>query len=156
MTRHALLFALTIGLTACGARHDQEAGAPPAPEGSASASPQVESPPAEAPAVAAATDSEAFDAVGTEPFWAVQVRADTLRLSRPDYAEVIVDAPHPRSAVNTLVWKAKGMTVSITPEACSDGMSDRRYAYVAEVRVGREILKGCAYRPGKPPSATPG
>lgn len=157
MTRHALLIALTISLAACGARQTEEAKTPPEPTPTP-AEPSVAvregNPPSEPPAPAE-TPVQEFDAVGTEPFWAVQVRADTLRLSRPDYAEVIVAAPRPTSQVKTLVWKAEGMTVSITPGACSDGMSDRRYVYVAEVRVGQEILKGCAYRPGEAPSATP-
>ena len=84
------------------------------------------------------------------------MRADSLRLSRPDYAEMIVSAPKLRWRGKTREWRTDSLTVSIAPGACSDGMSDRRYVYVAEVRVGREVLKGCAYRPGSPPSATPG
>lgn len=155
MTRHALLIAITIGLAACGARQTEEAETPAEPAPTEPSVAVREGPPPSQPPAPAETQAQEFDAVGTEPFWAVQVRADTLRLSRPDYAEVIVAAPRPISQVKTLVWKAQGMTVAVTPGACSDGMSDRRYVYVAEVRVGQEILKGCAYRPGEAPSATP-
>lgn len=39
------------------------------------------------------------------------------------------------------------LVLRLTPGECSDGMSDRRYAYFAEVRVGEHLLKGCAARP---------
>lgn len=135
MVRFALFPLIALGLAACGAGRE-EAASP-------------------APAAAALTAGD-FDAVGTEPFWAVQVRKDSLTLSRPDHAELKVAAPAPEQRGGGLVWSAEGMTVSIAPGACSDGMSDRKYVYEALVRVGPEILKGCAYRPGAAPIATPG
>ena len=39
---------------------------------------------------------------------------------------------------------AGGLEVSIMAAQCSDGMSDRTYAYAAEVKVGGEVFKGCA------------
>ena len=134
MVRYAVLSITAVALAACGGGRE-EATSP-------------------APAAAPLTAGD-FEAVGTEPFWAVQVRKDSLSLSRPDHAEVKVAAPRPEARGGGFVWAAEGMTVSITPGACSDGMSDRRYVYEALVRVGPEILKGCAYRPGAAPSATP-
>ena len=135
MTRYALLSLVALGLAACGAKREEAA------------------PEARPEAPVAGGD---YDAVGTEPFWAVQVRKDGLTLSRPDHAELKVAAPAPEQRGGGLVWSAEGMTVSIAPGACSDGMSDRKYVYEALVRVGPEILKGCAYRPGAAPIATPG
>ena len=135
MVRHILIAALALGLAACGAGR-QEAGSDAGP--------------------AAALTAGDFDAVGTEPFWAVQVRKDSLTLSRPDHAELKVPAPPSEARGGGLVWTTEELTVSIAPGACSDGMSDRRYVYDALVRVGPEILKGCAYRPGAAPTATPG
>ena len=47
-------------------------------------------------------------------------------------------------------WAARtaagAIAVSIDPAACSDGMSDRTYPYAVEIRLGDEILKGCASR----------
>ena len=135
MIRYAFPLAAVLGLTACFqgdmARTDAEYAAAPAP-------------------------AEEFDAIGTEPFWAVQVRTESLTLSRPDHAELKVGASPPERRGGGLVWTSDGMTVSVVPGACSDGMSDRVYAYVALVRVGPEILKGCAYRPGAAPTAGPG
>ena len=135
LIRYALVPLIALSLAACGARREE-----PAPEGPGFAPPSAGD----------------FNAVGTEPFWAVQVRQDSLTLSRPDHAELKVAAPSPDSRGGGLVWAAEGLTVSITPGACSDGMSDRQYRYEALVRVGPEILKGCAYRPGAAPTATPG
>ena len=104
----------------------------------------------------AALSTEQFDAVGTEPFWAIQVRVGSLTLSRPDHAELKVPVARPERRGGGLLWTADGLTVSVVPGACSDGMSDRVYAYEALVRVGPEILKGCAYRPGAAPTAGPG
>ena len=150
--RHPLFSLLALGLAACGAKPDAstEAAEPSAP---VAAEAPRERPVVEGSAPKAASDD--FEAVGTEPFWAVQVRADSLRLSRPDYAEMIVAAPKLQWRGKTRIWTTENLTVSIAPGACSDGMSDRAYVYVAQVRVGRESLKGCAYRPGKPPSAPP-
>ena len=153
MIRYAALPFLLLGLAACGAGPEAPTEAPE-PQAQAAASPAPPVAPVAPAAPEASTDD--FEAVGTEPFWAVQVRADSLRLSRPDYAEMIVSAPKLRWRGKTREWRTDSLTVSIAPGACSDGMSDRRYVYVAEVRVGREVLKGCAYRPGSPPSATPG
>jgi len=36
------------------------------------------------------------------------------------------------------------MSVTLRQGACSDGMSDLRYDYVAEVSLAGETLKGCA------------
>lgn len=142
MVRYAPLLVAALGLTACSPEAQQASA--PAPV-TAAAPPPVVAPP----------QAPEFDAVGTEPFWAVQVRKDGLRLSRPDYAEVIVTAPAPRADGDALVWTAEGLTVTVRPGACSDGMSDRRYLYLAQVQVGTEVLKGCAYKPGAAPTATP-
>ena len=36
------------------------------------------------------------------------------------------------------------LVLRLTPGECSDGMSDRRYGYLAEVWIDGETLKGCA------------
>ena len=105
--------------------------------------------PADAPASAPPGPdfSGDFNLVGTEPFWGGTIRAGALSLSRPDQPEV--------SAANTGVnvkgdvgaWGAGHLVIKLTPEACSDGMSDRHYAYRAEATLNGEVLQGCADRP---------
>ncbi|PHY19151.1 COG3650 family protein [Caulobacter sp. BP25] len=108
-------------------------------------------PPADAPALVEPDYSGDFDALGTEPFWSVKIHANRLTLSRPG---------HPDQAATDATLKTEGqdgvfdaridgrrLILRLTPGDCSDGMSDRRYDYLAEVRIDDEILKGCASRP---------
>jgi uncharacterized membrane protein len=39
---------------------------------------------------------------------------------------------------------ADALRLTLRKAACSDGMSDRRYPFTAEVEAGGEMLKGCA------------
>lgn len=108
-------------------------------------------PPADAPTLAAADYSGDFDAVGTEPFWSVKVRSSALTLARPDHPDVTTARPGIRIEEEAGVFDApmgaRRLVLRLTPGECSDGMSDRRYDYRAEVTVNGETLKGCAARP---------
>ena len=140
MTRSAaalyLILLLAAPLAACGE----------APMG---ASEGASGAPADAPASAppAADYSGDFDLVGTEPFWNVRIRAGGMTLSRPEAGEVVAANPGVVVQGEAGTWTATGMTVVLTPEACSDGMSDRTYGYMAQVTINREVLKGCGARP---------
>jgi uncharacterized membrane protein len=41
------------------------------------------------------------------------------------------------------------ITVQIKKEPCSDGMSEKKYNYSAEVNLNGKIYKGCAVIPGE-------
>lgn len=135
--RLTVLIATALSLAACGQ----------APMGSTEAA----APPADAPTTIAPDYSGDFDALGTEPFWSVKVRATGLTLSRPDHPDVLASGASRKVEGETGVFDAMGdsqrLVLRLTPGECSDGMSDRRYAYFAEVRVGEHLLKGCAARP---------
>lgn len=88
-----------------------------------------------------------FNALGTEPFWAIEVRPATLKLSRPDAIDLTVANTGPKIDGGKAVWSAPGLTLSLTKGTCSDGMSDRTYPYVAEATIGDATLKGCASQP---------
>jgi uncharacterized membrane protein len=88
-----------------------------------------------------------FDLVGTEPFWGGRIRADGLTLSRPGQPEVSAANPGVRVEGDAGTWGTGHLVFRLTPEACSDGMSDRRYPYHAEVRFNGAVLKGCASQP---------
>lgn len=115
-----------LGLVACGQKTKEPAVAADLP-----------------PSVAAPAAGD-FDAVGTEPFWGVKVRGQTVTLSRPDAADVVTTSPTPEAMGDTLVYWGTPFNLTILNRACSDGMSDRKYAYEAEVRIGDDVLKGCA------------
>ena len=115
-------------------------------------------PPADSGAVAAPTASrgvpttEPLRALGTEPFWALDIDSTGLRFTTPDDSVGMRFPPNAPSPIagDTLVWMAETETgaihVRIWPERCSDGMSDRAYPYTAIVRVIATTYRGCADR----------
>jgi len=88
-------------------------------------------------------------AIGTEPFWAADVKGRCVTYS------------HPENQKGTRVWTqfsgsaANGRWVgaldgqkfvmATQPEAgCSDGMSDKRYPIAVKIEVSGELRRGCA------------
>jgi uncharacterized membrane protein len=66
-------------------------------------------------------------ALGTEPFWGVEIRPDLLILTGVDREELRVANPGARMEGGAAVFAAEGMTLTLKAAACSDGMSDRTY-----------------------------
>ncbi|HEX6315345.1 MAG TPA: hypothetical protein VFZ73_10825 [Gemmatimonadaceae bacterium] len=90
-------------------------------------------------------------ALGTEPFWALDIETSELRLRTPDdTAGVQFPAGAPTIAGDTASWTAQRDTVAIEanvwPGTCSDGMSDRQYPYTVRVSVAGTLYHGCADR----------
>jgi uncharacterized membrane protein len=89
-----------------------------------------------------------FQALGTEPFWAVEVTPGRLRYSTPENQEG-TDFPARRTIEGEAqVWtgplEGGQFTLRIAPGTCSDGMSDTVYAYTAMVAFAGETRQGCA------------
>lgn len=107
--------------------------------------------PADAPASAPPGPdfSGDFNLVGTEPFWGGKIRGDGLTLSRPGQPEVSATNAGVRVEGDVGVWGAGHLVIRLTPEACSDGMSDRTYSHRAEVTFNGKVLKGCAATPAE-------
>lgn len=99
-----------------------------------------------------------FWCLGTEPFWGLLISEKEAGLFLKDIGEergrrfswatpkvqgdtwtYSTSDPVNREKVNVVVRK--------TP--CSDGMSDRRYNYAVEIRIGKRVLNGCAVRYGE-------
>jgi uncharacterized membrane protein len=120
---------------------------------SACSSPETASAPAEPAAPAAAVLSgvdlaQPVRALGTEPFWSVELTADHLAYTSPEGAET---APRPETVVQGTVATFEGLTdkgsklsLTLTATECSDGMSDRTYPLTAIVKLGDRLLTGCA------------
>ncbi|MGH9203375.1 MAG: COG3650 family protein [Vicinamibacterales bacterium] len=88
-------------------------------------------------------------ALGTEPFWALDIDSASLRFTTPDDQRGIHFPPiAPSVAGDTVAWVGEteraAFDVRIWREQCSDGMSDRVYPYSARVRVDGTTYKGCA------------
>jgi uncharacterized membrane protein len=88
-------------------------------------------------------------AVGTEPFWAVEIAGDGLKFSGADRPEDTALNSGPTMAPGEAVWSGatgsgKSLKVTLTSGPCSDGMSDRVYPLTARVELGTEKFAGCA------------
>ncbi|MDP2259119.1 MAG: hypothetical protein Q8J89_05325 [Caulobacter sp.] len=137
MRRTTVLFASALSallLAACAQEAPGGADAPP---------------PADAPAAAASEYAVDFAARGTEPFWRVDVKGTTISITRPEPPEVVATNAALATAGTTGTWTAQAGTTPVvlvvTKGACSDGMSDLKYDYTAELREGDAVFKGCAF-----------
>ncbi len=102
----------------------------------------------------AVAPDEAVNLVGTEPFWALKVESGEGVWTTPD------NQPGTRFAVTrfagnnglgfTGTLDGKPFTATLTPGTCSDGMSERRFPFVATIALGGETLEGCGYTTSKP------
>lgn len=88
-------------------------------------------------------------ALGTEPFWGVEVSLDEIVFTGVDRADFQAAGPVLRLAGAGAVFTAKDaagveLTLTLKPDKCSDGMSDWVYPLSAEVKFAGETLTGCA------------
>lgn len=93
--------------------------------------------------------SRPLRALGTEPFWGVEVSLDEIVFTGVDRADFRAVGPVLRLAGAGAVFTAEDasgaeLTLTLKPDKCSDGMSDWVYPLSAEVTFGGETLSGCA------------
>ncbi|MGV8929980.1 MAG: COG3650 family protein [Brevundimonas sp.] len=106
--------------------------------------------PTEPPPVLAGVDlAKPVRAVGTEPFWSVELTGTEMVYTTPEPPEQRAPQPHPLVQGTTATWEAEtadgtSLTVTLVATECSDGMSDRTYPLTAMVKVGDATLTGCA------------
>ena len=99
-------------------------------------------------AITAPVPQKHFQALGTEPFWSVEVLPGQLRYMSPEQpGGITFAATVARSGGATRYAGAMaGAKVSLTIVLgkCSDGMSDRVYAYTAALTIDGLVMHGCA------------
>ncbi|MGZ9100675.1 MAG: COG3650 family protein [Brevundimonas sp.] len=105
--------------------------------------------PEPAPVLAGVDLGRPVRALGTEPFWGVDLTGTELVYAGADRPEQRAPQPRPLIQGTTATFEAvtsAGTSISVMLAAteCSDGMSDRTYPLSAVVRVGDETLTGCA------------
>lgn len=125
---------IVLALAACG---EPAPPAEPAPE------------PQPAPSLGGVDLSQPVRALGTEPFWAVDIGPEGLVYEGVDRPREV--APRGEVQLMGTVAVFSGMTdrnrelkVMLTETECSDGMSERTYPLTARVEIGGETLNGCA------------
>ena len=99
-------------------------------------------------AITAPVPQKHFQATGTEPFWAVEVLPGALRYAAPEQPDGITFAATASSLGSGYRYAGTmagaPVTLAITPGTCSDGMSDRVYAYTAALTIDDRVMRGCA------------
>lgn len=89
-------------------------------------------------------------AIGTEPFWNARIEGRCVTYSHPeDQSGTRVWTRYTPGAGGGGTWSGalggRRFELRIRPQAgCSDGMSDRRYPFAADLAVGGEQRSGCA------------
>jgi uncharacterized membrane protein len=91
-----------------------------------------------------------FRARGNEPFWSVDVTPQGVKFERPDQPTVTFEyQPLEKAADGGRRFAAENsdgkLTLTLTPGACSDGMSDVAYGWNATASFGDQMLKGCGF-----------
>jgi uncharacterized membrane protein len=98
---------------------------------------------------------ESLSCFGTEPFWSLRRRAETMVFETPEGARTLAIAAALDTGiagdVRRAVELADGIiraTATIAPGACSDGMSDRRFGLATMVVIAEgggapRLLTGC-------------
>ena len=126
------------------------------PASEATATPQVDAtrqPTAAPQPTELAPLDERFVALGTEPFWSVEVSPDQLRYSTPEDIPGAVFAARRSADAGGITYTGSlgdaGVVLRISAGQCSDGMSDTVYAYRAALTLADRELRGCA-RVGRP------
>lgn len=99
-------------------------------------------------------DVETVRFVGTEPFWGGEARGDVLTYTTPGKPEGTRIAVRRFAGRNGLSFSGTldghPFDLSVTPGACSDGMSDRHFPFVVTLLVGGETRRGCAWSDAHP------
>jgi uncharacterized membrane protein len=94
-------------------------------------------------------DLPAVQALGTEPFWSAAVDGRCVTWSTPeDPAGTRLWTTYEQTGgADRWIGALKGVRFELSirkGQPCSDGMSDTVYSLVAQVRLGQEVLQGCA------------
>lgn len=144
--RTVLAASMAVLIAAC-----QPANAPaPIAETQGAATPLAQTQAAPASVVMAGVDlSQPARAIGTEPFWSVEIRPDGLVFSGVDRSETKMTNPGAEVHGDAAIIAAKDaagvdFAIALRAAQCSDGMSDRAYRLEVEVAYKGERLKGCA------------
>ena len=106
-------------------------------------------PPAPPPVLAGVDLGQPVRAIGTEPFWGVDITPARIKYDGVDRPEQTAPNPGPTVAGTMATWKVdtvqgNDLEITLIATECSDGMSDRIYPLTARVVIGEETLQGCA------------
>ncbi|MDP9422793.1 MAG: META domain-containing protein [Pseudomonadota bacterium] len=85
-----------------------------------------------------------YRAIGTEPFWDLEIGRELIFTDRGNNISVSQPAPPPIQGTAGPIYRTDRLEVNIVHRQCSDGMSERSYPDTVDVRVdGRQRYRGC-------------
>jgi uncharacterized membrane protein len=86
--------------------------------------------------------------VGTEPFWGGTVTGTSVRYMVPErqFGDVVETRRSygPGSETYSGRFRGRPFVLTLTRAPCSDGMSERPFAFTATLQVAGETRRGCA------------
>lgn len=155
---------LALGLTACDPYYGQQPGYPPYPQDQGYPpypDPNYPGPPMPPgqpypgpgqptypapnyPQPGYPSGETTYRAIGTEPFWDLEIGRDLIFTDRGNDVSVSQRAPAPIQGTAGPIYRTDRLEVNIVHRQCNDGMSDRSYPDTVDVRVdGRQRYRGC-------------
>ncbi len=146
----AWLLPLALGLAGCTTYNDPYSGQqgypPPEPyPQQAPYPPQGPYPPQPGPYPPAPYQTSPFTyrAVGTEPFWDLEIGDQLTFTDRGN--NIVVSQPTPRPINGTAgeIYRTQRIEVNVNHIRCTDGMSDRTYPDTVQVYVDGKLYRGC-------------
>jgi heat shock protein HslJ len=84
-----------------------------------------------------------YRAIGTEPFWDLEIGSDLVFTDRGNGTSVAQPAPQPIVGVAGEIYRTPRIEANVTHVRCSDGMSDRTYPDTVQVTVDGRMYRGC-------------
>jgi heat shock protein HslJ len=108
-----------------------------------------------APPTPGTAPAPAYFALGTEPFWNLEITPERLIFHGVDQPAINVRNPGERMEGGHRIITTRAISVRIIPEECDDGMSERTYASTVSVRIGNGPvhLNGCGGPVSQPPGS---
>lgn len=89
------------------------------------------------------TGQATYRAIGTEPFWDLEIGQNLTFTDRGNNVSVVQRTPQPINGTAGPIYRTQRLEVNITHTACSDGMSDRTYPDTVQVLVDGRQYRGC-------------
>ena len=84
-----------------------------------------------------------YRAIGTEPFWDLEIGRDMVFTDRGNDIRVVQPTPRPTPGEAGETYQTTRIEMNIVRSSCSDGMSDRTYPDTVHVRVDGRAYHGC-------------
>lgn len=85
-----------------------------------------------------------YRAIGTEPFWDLEIGREMIFTDRGNNVSVSQPTPTPIQGIAGPTYRTERLEVNIVHRQCNDGMSERNYPDTVDVRVdGRQRYRGC-------------